>query len=63
MKAKMAFLHGPRDLRIEHVDIPKLKPDQVLVKVGACGICGSDVACFEGLSNDKEHAFKVMLTF
>ncbi len=35
MKAKMAFLHGPGDLRIEYVDIPKLKPDQELVKVGA----------------------------
>ncbi|MGD9182533.1 MAG: alcohol dehydrogenase catalytic domain-containing protein, partial [Desulfobacterales bacterium] len=55
MKAKMAFLHGPRDLRIEHVDIPKLKPDQVLVKVGACGICGSDVECFEGLSKEGRY--------
>jgi threonine dehydrogenase-like Zn-dependent dehydrogenase len=52
MKAKIAFLHGPRDLRIEYVDIPKLKPDQVLVKVGACGICGSDLECFEGLSKE-----------
>jgi len=55
MKAKMAFLHGPRDLRIETVEIPKLNPDQVLVKVGACGICGSDVECFEGLSNEGRY--------
>lgn len=51
----MAFLHGPRDLRIETVEIPKLNPDQVLVKVGACGICGSDVECFEGLSNEGRY--------
>lgn len=55
MKAKMAFLHGPGDLRIEYVDIPKLNPDQVLVKVGACGICGSDVECFEGLSKEGRY--------
>ena len=55
MKANMAFLHGPQDLRIESVEIPKLKPDQVLVKVGACGICGSDVECFEGLSKEGRY--------
>lgn len=55
MKAKRAFLHGPRDLRIETVEIPKLNSDQVLVKVGACGICGSDVECFEGLSNEGRY--------
>ena len=55
MKAKMAFLHGPGDLRIEYVDLPKLKPDQVLVKVGACGICGSDLECFEGLSKEGRY--------
>lgn len=55
MKAKMAFLHGPRDLRIETVEVAELKPDQVLVKVGACGICGSDVECFEGLSSEGRY--------
>jgi threonine dehydrogenase-like Zn-dependent dehydrogenase len=44
MKAKIAFMHGPHDLRVEEVEVPKLKPDQVLIKTGACGICGSDVA-------------------
>ena len=50
MKSKTAFLHGPKDLRVKEVEVPKLKPDQVLVKLGACGICGSDIECFEGLS-------------
>lgn len=50
MKSKTAFLHGPGDLRVVEVDVPKLRPDQVLIKVGACGICGSDVECFEGKS-------------
>ncbi|MDI9596756.1 MAG: scyllo-inosose 3-dehydrogenase [Atribacterota bacterium] len=30
-------------LRIEEKDIPKIGPDDVLIKVKACGICGSDV--------------------
>ncbi len=45
MKAKIAFMHGPHDLRVEEVAVPKLKSDQVLIKTGACGICGSDVEC------------------
>lgn len=55
MKAKIAYLHGPHDLRVTEVDVPKLKPDQVLIKVGACGICGSDVECFEGLSAEGRY--------
>lgn len=55
MKAKVAFMHKPHDLRIEEVTLPELKPNQVLIKVGACGICGSDVECFEGLSAEGRY--------
>jgi threonine dehydrogenase-like Zn-dependent dehydrogenase len=55
MKAKIAFLYKPHDLRIEEREIPPLKTDQVLVKVGACGICGSDVECFEGHSAEGRY--------
>lgn len=55
MKAKVAFLHGPKDLRVEEVEIPKLKSNQVLIKTGACGICGSDVECYEGLSAEGRY--------
>ncbi len=41
MKANV--LHGVADLRYEDVPMPELKPGQVLVKVRACGICGSDI--------------------
>ncbi len=36
-------LHDIGDLRRQEVDIPQLRPDEVLVKVMACGICGSDI--------------------
>ncbi len=55
MKAKVAFLYGPRDLRIEEVEVPKLQPNQVLIKTGATGICGSDVECFEGESAEGRY--------
>ncbi len=33
---------NPR-LKLIEKDIPKIKEDEVLIKVGACGVCGSDV--------------------
>jgi L-iditol 2-dehydrogenase len=55
MKAKIAFLHGPHDLRVQEVELPKLKSDQVLIKIKAVGICGSDVECFEGKSAEGRY--------
>lgn len=55
MKAKVAFLYGPHDLRVEEVEIADPKPDQVLIQVGACGICGSDVECFLGESAEGRY--------
>jgi len=55
MKAKIAFLHKPYDLRIEEVELPELKSNQILVKVKACGICGSDVECFIGKSAEGRY--------
>lgn len=55
MKANIAFMHGPYDLRIEQVELPPLKPGEVLIKLKACGICGSDVECFEGKSAEGRY--------
>jgi len=32
-----------KDVRIEEMDVPRIAPDELLVKVWASGICGSDV--------------------
>lgn len=40
---KQARLHGIDDLRIDDVPLPATGPDDVLVQVAACGICGSDI--------------------
>lgn len=40
---KAAVLHGQDDICIEEVDRPKIGDDEVLVKVKATGVCGSDI--------------------
>lgn len=40
-------LHGVSDLRYEQVPIPELQPGTVRVRIGFCGVCGSDLPrCF-----------------
>ncbi len=39
-------LHAAHDLRVEEVPVPKVGPEDALVRVRACGICASDVHYF-----------------
>ncbi len=41
-----AVLHAPRDLRIEPVELGEPGPGEVLLAIGAGGICGSDLHYF-----------------
>ena len=45
MEGKMwaAVLHAPGDLVYEQVDIPVPGENDVLIRVKACGVCGSDI--------------------
>lgn len=45
------YLHGARDLRLQEIDIPSLKADEVLVRIRATGICGSDLHYYEYFRN------------
>ena len=42
-KMKVAMYYNNNDVRIEEIPIPKINDNEFLVKVQACGICGSDV--------------------
>lgn len=42
-KMKVAMYYNNNDVRIEEMPIPKISDDELLVKVEASGICGSDV--------------------
>ena len=37
-------IHAPNDVRIDQVDQPTAGPDDVVIQVQRCGICGSDVS-------------------
>ncbi|MBS7614486.1 galactitol-1-phosphate 5-dehydrogenase [Candidatus Bathyarchaeota archaeon] len=50
---KAAVWYGGKDIRIEDVPKPKIKDDEVLVRVRAVGICGSELHAFEGVSQRR----------
>ena len=45
---KAAVFYGKNDLRVEERDVPEIGRNDVLVRVHACGICGTDVHIFCG---------------
>jgi threonine dehydrogenase-like Zn-dependent dehydrogenase len=50
---KAAVYYGPRDIRVEEVPTPVPGPNELLVAVKACGICGSDLHTYRyGLFED-----------
>lgn len=44
---RVSLLRGVHDVVVEERDIPTPQPDEVLVKVGSVGVCGSDVHYYE----------------
>lgn len=40
---KAAFVKSPFEFKLEEVDLPELKPNDVLLKIKASGICGTDL--------------------
>jgi 2-desacetyl-2-hydroxyethyl bacteriochlorophyllide A dehydrogenase len=45
---KAVLLRSPGDLAVEDIPAPRPREDEVLLRVEACGICGSDVRYFHG---------------
>lgn len=45
---KTSRLHGPRDMRLEDVPEPIINQDEVLIRVRAMGVCGSDLHMYTG---------------
>ncbi|WP_435930000.1 alcohol dehydrogenase catalytic domain-containing protein [Dryocola sp. BD613] len=48
LKIKRLVNHGPEDYRLEEAAQPQPGEKELLVKIGACGICASDVHCYHG---------------
>lgn len=59
MRAIVAY--APHDYRFEQVPVPEIGPNEILLKVEACGICAGDVKSFEGApsfwGDDKQPAY------
>lgn len=48
MSMKSAVFYGKHDLRVENHELPNVGPEDVMIQVKACGVCGTDVHIFEG---------------
>jgi len=46
-KMKACFLYKPHKLGFEQLEIPKPGPGEALVRLRACGVCGSDIHYYE----------------
>ena len=46
-KMKAAVMTKIREVEIQTIDIPVIEADEVLIKVAAVGVCGSDVHYYE----------------
>lgn len=45
---KSAVFYGKHNLKVEEHEMPKVGPNDILIKVKACGVCGTDVHIYEG---------------
>ena len=45
---KALLLTAYKQMKVADFPIPTIGPDEVLVRVKACGICGSDVHGYDG---------------
>ena len=45
--ARAAVLVEPRKLEIKEFPLREIGPDEILLKVEACGVCGTDVHCYK----------------
>jgi L-iditol 2-dehydrogenase len=43
MRMRAAVYRGADDLRVEEVEVPEPGPGEMLVRVEACGVCGTDI--------------------
>ena len=58
---KAYLVTEPHKSELVDIEEPKLASDEVLVRVGACGICGSDLDIIEGTRPMETTAYPVVL--
>ena len=40
--------NGPMNINVADYPLPSIAPDEVVIKVGACGVCGTDFHIYKG---------------
>ena len=45
---KSIVFHGAHNVSLDNIPVPVPQRDQVLIKVKACGVCGTDIHIYEG---------------
>ncbi len=45
---RAVIIERPGEMRVDDVPAPEARPGEVVVKVGACGICGTDIHILDG---------------
>lgn len=50
-RMRAIVLTGPRQVEIQTLPVPRLRPGHVLVKTAYVGLCGADAAMYDGSSN------------
>ena len=50
MKMKVQNFYEPMVMKLEEHDVPQIADNEVLIKVKAVGICGSDISYYYGHS-------------
>lgn len=56
-----AVLHGPKELKIEEVDVPSLKSGEALIEVTANGLCHTDVTYYSAQIPEKMRIYPLIL--
>jgi L-iditol 2-dehydrogenase len=52
-----AIYHGRNDVRMQTVDVPRIGPGELLVRIHTCGICGTDLKKIETGSHSAPRIF------
>lgn len=48
MYTRALVYHGPKDIRVEDVEVPGIGDTDVLIKIKYCGVCGTDIHIYSG---------------
>ena len=48
MKTRAAVMHEPGQLRVEEIELEEPLPGEVVVRMSAVGVCGTDLHSYKG---------------